>query len=58
MEVTKTNITGVFVIEPKIFKDQRGYFFESYNKLYIYLLNYLIYLSMLHIYFYCFCFID
>lgn len=33
MEVTKTNITGVFVIEPKIFKDQRGYFFESYNKL-------------------------
>src|SRR5574344_821736 len=33
MEVTKTNLTGVFVIEPKIFKDQRGYFFESYNKL-------------------------
>lgn len=33
MEVTKTNIDGVFVIEPKIFKDQRGYFYESYNKL-------------------------
>ncbi len=33
MEVTKTKIDGVFVIEPKIFKDQRGYFYESYNKL-------------------------
>lgn len=33
MEVTKTNIDGVFIIEPKVFKDQRGHFFESYNKL-------------------------
>ena len=32
MEVTKTKIDGVFVIEPKIFKDQRGYFYESYNR--------------------------
>lgn len=33
MKAIKTNIDGVFVIEPKVFKDQRGYFFESYNKL-------------------------
>ena len=33
MNVTKTNINGVFIIEPKVFKDQRGYFYESYNKL-------------------------
>lgn len=33
MEAIKTNIEGVYVIEPKVFKDQRGYFFESYNKL-------------------------
>lgn len=32
MEVIKTNIDGVVIIEPKIFKDSRGYFFESYNK--------------------------
>lgn len=28
----KTNINGVYIIEPKIFKDERGYFFESYNE--------------------------
>ena len=33
MNVTKTNINGVFIIEPKVFKDQRGYFYENYNKL-------------------------
>lgn len=33
MNVIKTSIAGVFIIEPKIFKDQRGYFFESYNQL-------------------------
>ena len=33
MEAIKTNIEGVYIIEPKVFKDQRGYFFESYNKL-------------------------
>lgn len=32
MEVIKTDIEGVVIIEPKIFKDARGYFFESYNK--------------------------
>ena len=32
MEVTKTAIDGVLIIVPRIFKDARGYFFESYNK--------------------------
>lgn len=27
-----TEIEGVYVIEPKIFEDSRGYFFESYNE--------------------------
>ena len=31
MEVLKTNIDGVFIIEPKVFGDDRGYFFESFN---------------------------
>lgn len=29
MEVVETNIEGVIIIEPRIFKDDRGYFFES-----------------------------
>ncbi len=32
MEVIKTDIEGVVIIEPKVFKDARGYFFESYSK--------------------------
>ena len=32
MEVIKTDIEGVVIIEPKIFKDARGYFFESFSK--------------------------
>lgn len=32
MEVIKTAIDGIYIIEPKIFKDARGYFFESYSK--------------------------
>lgn len=32
MEVIKTEIEGVVIIEPRIFKDSRGYFFESYSK--------------------------
>lgn len=32
MKVTKTEIEGCFVIEPKVFEDERGYFFESYNQ--------------------------
>lgn len=32
MEVIKTDIEGVVIIEPRIFKDARGYFFESFSK--------------------------
>ncbi len=32
MEGIKTQIEGVVIIEPRIFKDSRGYFFESYSK--------------------------
>lgn len=32
MIVNTTKIPGLLVIEPSIFKDQRGYFFESYNE--------------------------
>ena len=30
MEIIKTNIEGVVIIEPRIFKDDRGYFFEYF----------------------------
>jgi dTDP-4-dehydrorhamnose 3,5-epimerase len=33
MDVIKTDIDGVVIIEPKIFNDSRGYFFESFNDL-------------------------
>ncbi|PHS07676.1 MAG: dTDP-4-dehydrorhamnose 3,5-epimerase [Kordia sp.] len=32
MKVTETKLKGCFVIEPRVFNDERGYFFESYNK--------------------------
>ena len=32
MKVINTKINGLFILEPKVFKDDRGYFFESYNK--------------------------
>ncbi len=32
MNFIKTSIQGVYIIEPTIFKDSRGYFFESYNR--------------------------
>ena len=32
MKVIKTDIEGVFIIEPVVFEDERGYFFESYNQ--------------------------
>lgn len=32
MEVIKTEIEGIFIIEPRIFKDERGYFFESFSQ--------------------------
>ena len=31
MEVIKTPIEGVLIIEPRVFGDKRGYFFESFN---------------------------
>ena len=32
MEVIKTDIDGVLIIEPKVFGDARGYFFESFSQ--------------------------
>ena len=32
MEVIKTAIDGVVIIEPTVFKDARGYFFESFSQ--------------------------
>lgn len=32
IEIIKTNIEGVVIIEPRIFKDDRGYFFESFSQ--------------------------
>ncbi|GAB2985188.1 dTDP-4-dehydrorhamnose 3,5-epimerase [Mucilaginibacter puniceus] len=32
MKVTKTKLPGLLIIEPQIFPDGRGYFFESYSK--------------------------
>lgn len=32
MNVIKTDIEGVVILEPRVFNDSRGYFFESYNK--------------------------
>ena len=32
MEVFKTPIEGLLVIEPKVFRDARGYFVEMYNE--------------------------
>jgi len=32
MEVIKTAIDGILIIEPKVFGDKRGYFFESFSQ--------------------------
>lgn len=32
MEVIKTDLEGVLILQPRIFADGRGYFFESYNQ--------------------------
>ncbi|MDR2099134.1 MAG: dTDP-4-dehydrorhamnose 3,5-epimerase [Rickettsiales bacterium] len=32
MNFAATHISGVAIIEPKVFEDARGYFFESYSK--------------------------
>ena len=32
MNFIKTELNGVIIVEPRIFEDSRGYFFESYNE--------------------------
>ena len=32
MEVIKTAIEGLYIIEPRVFNDSRGYFFESFSQ--------------------------
>jgi dTDP-4-dehydrorhamnose 3,5-epimerase len=32
MQIIATPINDLFVIQPKVFEDERGYFFESFNK--------------------------
>jgi len=32
MIAKETKLKGCFILEPKVFKDERGYFFESYNQ--------------------------
>ena len=32
MEFKKTSIDGVYIIEPRVFNDSRGYFFEAWKK--------------------------
>lgn len=32
MEIIKTEIPDLLIIQPKVYEDERGYFFESYNE--------------------------
>ena len=32
MKITETDIPGLLIIEPHVFEDSRGYFYESYNE--------------------------
>jgi dTDP-4-dehydrorhamnose 3,5-epimerase len=32
MPFTTTNFPGMIIYEPRVFNDDRGYFFESYNE--------------------------
>ena len=32
MTATETQLAGCFILEPKVFEDDRGYFFESFNQ--------------------------
>lgn len=32
MKIIETPLSGLFIIEPKVFQDVRGYFYESYNQ--------------------------
>ena len=35
MEIVKTSIEGLVIIQPKVFEDERGYFMESYKESFI-----------------------
>ena len=35
MEIIKTSIEGLIVIQPRVFEDERGYFMESYKESFI-----------------------
>ena len=32
MEIIKTKLEGLLIIKPRVFEDERGFFFESYNQ--------------------------
>ena len=32
MNIVKTEIEGVLIIEPRLFRDSRGYFFENFSE--------------------------
>src|ERR1043166_5138267 len=32
MKITSTPLSGLLIVNPAVFRDERGYFFESYNK--------------------------
>jgi len=32
MEIIETKLEGLLIIKPRVFEDNRGYFFESYNR--------------------------
>ncbi len=32
MDIVKTKIPDLYIVKPRVFEDNRGYFFESYNK--------------------------
>ena len=32
MNIIKTDIEGVLILEPRLFRDARGYFFESFSE--------------------------
>lgn len=32
MEIVKTPLAGLLIVKPAVFEDERGYFFESYNR--------------------------
>ncbi|MCZ2622488.1 dTDP-4-dehydrorhamnose 3,5-epimerase family protein, partial [Bacteroides fragilis] len=32
MNIIRTSIEGLVILEPRLFQDDRGYFFESFNQ--------------------------